>query len=106
MQQKTEGAQVTAGQGQVSLVSSAARWPRVSSFQKEKAEGQRDVVPVGLYNSVRTECRSQAGLLGNRVSSRLQLARTQSCPQCRATGSQPPSTAVTVEHSEEPQTQL
>lgn len=73
-------------------------------FSERKAEGQWDVVPVGLFNSVRTECRSQVGLLGNRVSSRLQLAQTQGCRQRGATGSQPRSTAITVEHSEEPQT--
>lgn len=71
-----------------------------------EAEGQWDVVPVGLFNSVRTECRSQAGLLGSRVSSRLQLAQTQSCRQRGATGSQPRSTAITVEHAEEPQTEV
>lgn len=43
-------------------------------FSEREAEGQWDIVPVGLFYSVRTECRSQAGLLGNRVSSRLQLA--------------------------------
>lgn len=75
-------------------------------FSERKAEGQWDVVPVGLFNSVRTECRSQAGLLGNRVCSRLQLAQTQSCRQRGATGSQPRSTAITAEHSEEPQTEV
>lgn len=55
-----------------------------------EAGGQWDFVPVGLFNSVRTECWSQAGLLGNRVPSRLQLA-----PRLQQ-GSQPLSTAITL----------
>lgn len=36
---------------------------------KREAGGQRDFVPVGLFNSVRTECWSQDDLLGNHVPS-------------------------------------
>lgn len=70
-------------------------------FSERDAQGQWDFVPVGLFNSVRTECWSQAGLLGDRVSSRLQLAQAQSCPQRGATGSQPLSTAITFTRTQD-----
>lgn len=48
----TEAGRITDhSRGQVSLASSAARWPSATPFQR-KAEGKSNSVPVGLFNSV------------------------------------------------------